>query len=102
MSNIEVVGLVFQSIKQNWAKNGSFQSLVEMLCQRLEITFSQEVCDFLKEHDALWLNNHLEEPMEEEMSDERLEADNVMLDKSEMVKEPLLVVNSQRKNHDYH
>ena len=102
MNNIEIVGSVFQSIKQNWAKNGSFQSLVEIICQRLDIPFSQEICDFLKKHDALWLNNHLEEPVEEETEEEKEEIVDAKLGTSEMIKKPLLVTNPQRKNHDYH
>jgi len=102
MNNIEVVGLVFESIKQNWAKNDSFQSLVESICQRLGICATQEVYDFLKKSDALWLNNHLEDYCEEESEEERLEFDRAMLGTSEMIKKPVLVVNAQRKNHDYH
>lgn len=99
MNNIEVVGLVFQSIKQNWAKNGSFQSLVETICQRLDIPFSQEICDFLKKHDALWLNNHLEEPIEEETEEEKEEIVDAKLNE-EIKKSPHF--NFKRKNHDFH
>ena len=99
MNNIEIVGSVFQSIKQNWAKNGSFQSLVEIICQRLDIPFSQEICDFLKKHDALWLNNHLEEPIEKETEEEKEEIVDAKLNE-EIKKSPHF--NFKRKNHDFH
>lgn len=99
MNNIEVAGLVFQSIKQNWAKNGSFQSLVEIICQRLDIPFSQEICDLLKKHDALWLNNHLEEPIEEETEEEKEEIVDAKLNEG-IKKSPHF--NFKRKNHDFH
>lgn len=101
MDNIEVVALVFQSIKQNWAKNGSFQSLVEIICHRLGLPASQEICDFLKKHDALWLNNHLEDSSEEESEDERLEINRAKLGTSEMIGKPI-ISNTQNKNHDFH
>lgn len=99
MNNIEVVGLVFESIKQNWAKNGSFQSLVESICQRLGVSASQEVYDFLKKSDALWLNNHLEEPIEEETEEEKEEIVDAKLNE-EIKKSPYF--NLKRKNHDFH
>lgn len=101
MDKIEIACLVFESIKQNWSKNGCFQSLVDTICQRLNIPVSQEIYEKLRKADALWLNNHLEEPDHEEDPEEKLEViDNQTNTKEIMAKSLLSRV--QKKDHNYH
>jgi flagellar biosynthesis component FlhA len=99
MEKIEIVSHVFEAIKQNWSKNGSFQSLAEIICQRLGVPITEEICENLKKSEALWLNNHLEEPLEEETEEEKAEINDVK-PSEEIKKSPHF--NSQKKNHDYH
>ena len=103
MEKLAIAGLVFESIKQNWAKSGSFQSLVEIVCQRLDIPFDEEICEFLKKSDALWLNNHLDVPGDDAPEDQT-ELDQVKSDTGEPIKKIVKVVqaHTDKKNHDFH
>ena len=103
MEKIVVAGLVFESIKQNWNKNGSFRSLVEVICQRLEVPFTEEIYEFLKKSDALWLNNHLDDPGEDAPEDQ-IEFDSPKLGTSESVKKVVKIeqAHTDKKNHDFH
>jgi len=103
MDKITIAGLVFESIKQNWNKGGSFQSLVEMLCQRLEVPSTKEIYEFLKNSDALWLNNHLDDPGDDAPEDQT-ELDQVKSDTGEPIKKIVKVVqaHTDKKNHDFH
>ena len=103
MEKIAIAGLVFESIKQNWNKGGSFQSLVEIICQRLSIPFNEEICEFLKKSDALWLNNHLDDHGEDAPEDQ-LELDPPKLGTGETIKKVVKIVqaHTDKKNHDFH
>ena len=100
MEKLAIAGLVFESIKQNWAKSGSFQSLVEIVCQRLDIPFDEEICEFLKKSDALWLNNHLDDPGDDAPEDQ-IELDQVKSGTSEVIKK-VVQAHTDKKNHDFH
>ncbi len=103
MEKLAIAGLVFESIKQNWAKSGSFQSLVEIVCQRLDIPFDEEICEFLKKSDALWLHNHLDDPGEDAPEDD-LELYCPKLGTGETIKKVVKIVqaHTEKKNHDFH
>jgi flagellar biosynthesis component FlhA len=102
MDKLEITCLIFEAIKQNWIKNGSFQSLVEIICQRLDIPLDNQFYDRLIKANALWLNNHLEEPSEEETEEENIEINNAKPVIKNTICEPVTQAHTQTKNHDFH
>ena len=96
MEKIQIACLVFEAIKQNWNKGGSFRSLVEIICQRLDVPFDEQIYELLKKADALWLNNHLEDSGED-MPEEETEPTQV---KERVAK--VVQAHADKKNHDFH
>ena len=93
MDSIDIACIVFKSIKANWSESKDFHHLVRLICQN-----STEIYDKLKNSGGLWLNNHLDEPIEE-TDDDRLECDRAKLGTSETIGKKVV---QPAKNHDYH
>ncbi len=92
---VDIACKVFNSIKENWLKAGDFKSLCEIICSSLELTLTDEIKEKLIKANALWLNNHLDEPLED---DPEAEAKEEVKEKKEEAK----VVRRESKNHDFH
>lgn len=95
---IEIVCQVFKAIKANWSESKDFHHLVGLICQNLGIENSTEIYDKFKNSGGLWLNNHLDEPIEE-TDDDRLECDRAKLGTSQTIGKKIV---QPAKNHDYH
>jgi hypothetical protein len=63
---IEIACKVFESIRQNWNNSGSFQALVNTVCSNLDIADNDEIKERLKKSSALWLNNKLDDPLDDD------------------------------------
>jgi hypothetical protein len=98
MNKIDIASQIFMAIKQNWSMNKDFHHLANLICQKLEVEYSQDVYDKLKNSGGLWLNNHLDEPIED-TDDDRLECDRAKLGTSETIGKKVV---QPAKNHDYH
>jgi len=95
---IEIVCQVFKAIKDNWSTGKDFHHLASLICQKLEVEYSLEIYENLKRSGGLWLNNHLDEPIEE-TDDDRLECDRAKLGTSQTIGKKSV---QPAKNHDYH
>jgi hypothetical protein len=83
---IDLVCKVFMSIKENWLKSGDFTSLVDLICANLDLEKNEDLIKNLKKSNALWLNNHLDSPLDDDPE-------------AEVIKEK---PKKNKKNHDHH
>lgn len=83
---IDIVCKVFESIKENWLLSGDFDSLVDIVCKNICLEKNEKLIQNLKKSKALWLNNHLDSPLDDDPE-------------AEIVEEK---PKKNKKNHDHH
>ena len=94
---IKSICLAFECVKQNWSKGGSFQSLVDLICQSIGVESTKEIYELLKKSDALWLNNHLDDP-----GDDASEEETEQITTIKTVHPQMTQAHTDKKNHDFH